>query len=300
MNETGNLVREYVAERTALGRLTGRSPQTVLSVLANFAEHVEVSVADITKRDVTRWLASLGGKTNTQRQRLSQVRSFLEWCVDGELIAKNPARTIELARPENAQPRFLEAEQVGELYKALPSPKRTHRVVVLRNELIVAFAVQMGLRRIEMHRMNVEDIDKAQRTVAIRGKGHRGEVSRWTTITDEAWAALCAYLDAAPAIAGPLFRSSINPKRLDIGEMTVAISDAMRRAGIKRHSGDGKSLHALRHTFAQHLTDAGVDIRDVQYGMGHASSATTEIYTRRSRADGLRTTIEGRSYRDVG
>lgn len=295
------LVAEYVEERIALGKLTGRSPRTVRGVLmpwAKWLDQREVSVEQITKRDVTRWLAEQGGQPNTQRSRLSQIRTFLEWCVDNGFIERNPARGIELGRPDEPEPRFFEPEEVTELYKALPAPKRRHPVVIARNACAVAFAVQMGMRAIELHRCNIEDIDKSKRMIGIRGKGYRGNISRHEPLTEEAWDLMIRYLSMAPAFSGPLFRSIRTGTRLTEGELSVQISEALYRAGIKKKPYDGKSLHALRHSFAQHLVDAGVPTRVVQEGMGHRREATTEIYLRRKNAERLRPFLEGRRYYD--
>lgn len=293
------LVAEYVKERRTLGKLTGRSPRTVLGVLRPWAEWLDKqqkTITTITKRDVTAWLAETGGAHNTQRSRLSQIRTFLAWCVDNDLIDKNPARGIELGRPPEPEPRFFEPHEVTRLFKALPAPKRQHPVVIARNACAVAFAVQMGLRHIELWRCDIEDIDKPTKMLSVRGKGYAGRVSRREPITEEAWELLIRYLAEAPAIAGPLFRSTQTGRRITEGELSTQISEAMYRAGIKERPGDGRSLHALRHSFAQHLIDGGADIRAVQEGMGHKTQATTEIYLRRKNAESLRIVLEGRKY----
>lgn len=294
------LVAEYVEERVALGKLTGRSPRTIRAVLSPWARELDergITVEQITKRDITRYLAEKGGAHNTQRIRLSAIRTFLEWCVDNDLIDKNPARGIELGRPDDPEPRFFEPEDVTRIYKALSHPKRANPIVVARNACAVAFAVQLGMRPIELHRCNIEDIDKAKRLIGIRGKGHRGEISRWEPITDEAWELMVKYLALAPAIAGPLFRSTRrHGGRLSEQELSIQISEAMLRAGVKGRPGDGKSFHALRHSFAQHLVDAGVPTRVVKESMGHRNETTTEIYLRRKNAELLRPYLEGRRY----
>ena len=108
---------------------------------------------------------------------------------------------------------------------------------------------------------------------------------------------LVAYLTVSPAFQGPLFRSFVSGQRLSIRAIGDQISDAMYRAGIKKGPNDGKSLHALRHSFAQHLIDNGTNVRDVQAGMGHEEQRTTEIYLRRKKAaEELRDVLEGRRY----
>lgn len=296
------LVVDYVAERVALGQLRGKSPRNAETILGGFARWCDqnnLTVAALTKRDVTKYLVQAGGAASSQRVRLSQIRTFLEWCVSNELCARNVAAGIKLGKLPEREPRFLEPEEVTTVFGAVRG-RDTARVsaeVVARDACIVAFAVQLGMRRGEIHACNVEDIDRSNRVIGIRGKGHDGNISRRLGIPREAWEMLMAYLTEAPCFQGALFRSTISRGRLSERAIGVQIANAMYRAGVKHAPYDGKSLHALRHSFAQHLIDAGVDIRDVQEGMGHGEQRTTEIYLRRRKtAEQLRNVIEGRRY----
>jgi integrase/recombinase XerC len=296
------LVGDYVSERVALGQLRGKSPQNAVTLLGGFArwcDHNELTVDTLTKRDVTRYLVEAGGAASSQRTRLSQIRTFLAWCVDNDLCVKNAAAGIKLGKLPEREPRFLEPEEVTAVFTAVRA-RDTVRVsaeVVARDACIVAFAVQLGMRRGEIHACNVEDLDRTNRVIGIRGKGHNGEISRRLGIPGEAWEMLIGYLSVAPCFQGALFRSTVSRARLSERAIGVQIANAMTRAGVKHAPYDGKSLHALRHSFAQHLIDAGVDIRDVQEGMGHGEQRTTEIYLRRRKtAEQLRNVIEGRRY----
>lgn len=286
VGEVGLLAEEYVAEKVALGIFTGRSPRTVRSNLAGFAAHVgDIPLTDITRAHVAGWIGTGAPTPNTVRSRLSAVRGFLGWCVENEYLPRNPAAGVRGPRPEALKPRFLEAVEVTALLEHVHS---------LRDRLIVLLMVQMGLRRVEVWRANIEDIDARARTIAVRGKGHRGDVSRWSYIPDEAWGVLVAYLGEVGTVAGPLIRSRTSDGRLGLDVISSIVSEAMLAAGVKLRAGDGRSAHALRHTLAQHLIDAGTDIRKVQAQLGHASVTTTELYTRRQ-VD-LAGILEGRRY----
>lgn len=296
------LVAEYVRERVALGQLTGKSPQntqTILGAWARWCAKNNLTVAAVTKRNIINYLVDAGGAASSQRVRLSQIRTFLEWCVNAELINRNPATGIKLGKLPEREPRFLEPDEVHVVFSAVQSrdPSRVSPEVVARDACIVAFAVQLGMRRGELHACDIEDIDRADRVIGIRGKGHQGAISRRVPIPAEAWDMLIAYLAVAPCFTGALFRSTISRQRLSERAIGAQIANAMYRAGVKTRAYDGKSLHALRHSFAQHLIDAGADIRDVQAGMGHGEQRTTEIYLRRRQsAEKLRGVIEGRRY----
>lgn len=296
------LVVDYVHERVALGQFTGQTPQNTLTILGAWARWCfkeNLTIEGLTKRDIVRYMVDAGGRQSSQGLRLSKIRTFLDWCVDNDYLPKNVARGIKLGKPREHEPRFLEPEEVTAVLTAVKArnPVRVAPEVIARDQCVVAFAVQMGMRRGELHSCNIEDINRADRIIGIRGKGHQGEISRRQAIPQEAWEMLVAYLTVAPAFQGPLFRSFISGQRLSIRAIGDQISDAMYRAGVKQGPHDGKSLHALRHSFAQHLIDGGADIRDVQAGMGHGEQRTTEIYLRRKKtAEQLRDVLEGRRY----
>jgi integrase/recombinase XerD len=131
----------------------------------------------------------------------------------------------------------------------------------------------------------------------VRGKGGRGEVTRREPLVEEAWHALIAFLPSVPGSAGPLFRSTRYPDRgisgAWIGEL---VTRALYDAGVKRYAYDGRSPHALRHTFAQDLADDEVDPRIIQEALGHASLANTMLYVRGTVTQRLRDAMEGRRY----
>lgn len=290
-------VGEYVAEKVAMGLLTGRSPRTIRSNLVSLVEFLgqpaRADIPNVTRAQVARWIGASSGdplrpnpSPNTVRSRLSSARSFFEWCVENELCDRNPCKGIRPPKPDDLPPRFLEADEVGLVLAKAES---------LRDRLVILLMVQMGLRRVEVNRANIEDIDSRNRRIGVRGKGHRGNVSRYSHIPDEAWETLVLHLRDLGEVSGPLIRPWHHKGRLGVDVLSKIVSDAMLAAGVKSSAYDGKSAHALRHTFGQHLIDDGAPIRIVQVAMGHKSVQTTELYTRRE-VDGIADIIEGRRY----
>ena len=129
-----------------------------------------------------------------------------------------------------------------------------------------------GLRVGELCALDVEDIDFSDGVINVRsGKGDKGRIA---LIEEKTISALKDYLDARKATSGPLFLSS---HRQRINERTVqrTIKKYARKAGITKKV----TPHVLRHTFATTLLKQGADIRIIQQLLGHASVATTQIYT---------------------
>lgn len=285
-------VEQYIAEKTMMGELTTETATNYASVLRRFVTSTSKPPDELERADLMDHLASLGGKPGTQRWRIAVLRSFFGWCVETRLLTYSPAAGLRSRTPTVREPRFLEPEQVG--------PVMTEALTT-RDRLIVVLGVQVGLRRKEVWELNVADISWDDDVIAIRGKGHSGEVSRLVPITTELRSALRAYIIESPPFVGtgelvPLIRN-FRGGRLSKTYISVLVSRAMTQAGVKERSGDGKSMHALRHTCFQHLADAGHDIREIQALAGHTSQTTTEIYLRRKVArERLRMLTEGRRY----
>jgi integrase len=117
--------------------------------------------------------------------------------------------------------------------------------------------------------------------------------------TDEAWEALDLYLaETGPRFSGALIDSYTHPQApLEAHTLSRMVRRWFSLAGVKAHAFDGMSAHALRHTCAQDVLDAGADIRQVQTMLGHASVKTTEDYLR-LKPPGLAEAMEGRRYAD--
>lgn len=283
------LIDKYVQERVAFGDFSGRSPDVIRSVLRGFVAHAGQSDAGlVTRRHVELWLMRPEFRTlKTRRTSLSKLRGFAEWLVDIEVIPRSFCAGVRIKADTVVRPpRFLEVDEVRSVVAL---------AATTRDRLVMLLAVHMGLRRAEIQAIRVEDIAVEKRGLHIRGKGGRGERTRYSDVPAECWAVLCEVLIESPQGAGPLIRSTQTGGVLHLSQLTKLTSRAMRAAGVKHAPYDGKSLHAFRHSCAQHLLDDGKEIRDVQSVMGHAAQATTELYLRRAR-EVDRDVIDGRSY----
>lgn len=254
------LAEQYVRHREKLGEINALTARNDRCALRQFA------AADA---DGNAWAASLDGLAPaTRRRRFSTVKLFCRWAVHAGHLDADPLVGLRPPRQPRAVPRALAADDVGLLIVACPDA---------RARLIVVWMVQLGLRCIEMSRIELGDIDRGQRLVRVRGKGGH---ERILPLVDEAVDALVTYLaEEPPAGAGPLLRSRIAPHRgLDADTISGLVAEWMWDAGIKRRRRDGVSAHALRHTAATDMLRAGAHLRDVQAALGHAHLVTTEVY----------------------
>lgn len=281
------LVFAYMRARVSRGELVRETSRQYESRLLDFARSVDAEAGDVKRKHVERWMERDGLSVHYRRARLSALRGFTEWCVLNGHMDRDPCTGIKLPRLPELLPRYLSTDEM-EAVMAACSDTRTRLAALLM--------VQELLRRGEVGRLQIGDIDLGKRTLSIRGKGGRGKITRREPISDETFAALRVYLAETRQHAGPLFRSRRDVSKPVSGkQLGEDVTGAMKVAGVKQYAFDGRSPHALRHTGAQDLADAGVEMRIVQKALGHKSIRSTEGYVRGD-VNGLREAMAGRTY----
>ena len=209
-------------------------------------------------------------------RHLSTLRSFLRWaCREGH-IERNPARGLPSPKTPKTLPRALtlrDTETLLDTGDATSFPERERALF----ELLYA----TGLRVSEVAGLDVDDLDLAARMVRARGKGSKERIVPFGEEAEDAlrcWlpvrSALRARTISRDASGEPLFVNS-RGGRLTTRSMARALKRRLRAAGLPEEI----SPHALRHTFATHLLQAGADLRAIQELLGHASLSTTQKYT---------------------
>lgn len=277
----------YVRDRVAAGKFAPRTTApSVESTLLIFAgKFPSLLPRNLTRNHVEAWMKSRPLAPATRAAQLSRVRAFCDWLVDYGHVAKDPCKGVESPRLPRTVPRGLSRDQLASLLRVLPDA---------RAELIVSLMTQEGLRCIEVSSLELGSIDFNDRTLFVTGKGGH---ERLLPISDETWQLIDAYLDAHPAISGPLIRSDHDDiSSIQPATVSRLVAGWFRDAGLKSARWDGKSAHALRHTCGTDMVKAGAHLRDVQAALGHASISTTQRYIGAT-VKPLREAMGGRSYR---
>jgi integrase/recombinase XerD len=210
----------------------------------------------------------------TQAGYLTAVKGLFRWLAKTNRVLLNPAAELVPPRVERRLPRAILAHSEVEAVLALPDLRDP---VGLRDRAIMEVLYSTGIRRGELCRLRVGDVDAARGTVhVVQGKGRRDRV---IPIGDRALAWVQCYLvDARPRL--------VSQPDLGIVFLTVSGDDLTpdhltERVGryIRQATGKRGSCHAFRHSMATLMLDGGADIRHIQEMLGHAGLATTEIYT---------------------
>ncbi len=212
------------------------------------------------------------GKRSLSR-KISALRSFFRFLRREGVTDQNPAGQVWLPRQEKRLPSFLDLEEVRGLLAA-PDPST---LLGIRDRAILETLYSTGVRVGALVGMNRGDIDLLGDLARVKEKGKK---ERLCPLGSYAIRALQEYLKAFPR-GGPDAPLFINRSRTRLTAVSIRklLAKYIKQAAIEKKI----TPHALRHSFATHLLDAGADLRSVQELLGHESLSTTQIYTHVSR-----------------
>lgn len=285
---TLSLVTLYLQTRRAEG-LAQRTLEQMRSRLQNFATQVPADPTEITRADVVRWMDRPKLAPAYQHGRLSSVRGFALWLAANDYAPRDFTIGIRAPRVAASIPKRLHGDDARRLVEYCMGDTRTLLVVLLM--------LQEGLRRIEVSRLDVEDVDFAERSILVRGKGGQGQHTGALPLSEETWQALTAHLAEEGHRNGPLIRNRVRTHgRVAPSTISELVRQAMRGAGVKEPGDISKTPHSLRHTAAHDILTATGNVRAVQRALRHASVRSTEVYLRGHVGPDLRDIMAGRSY----
>ena len=227
------------------------------------------------------WLGDLydhGLSVVTIRRKLAAVRSLFKFMLREGTVSSNVARLVRTPKAPQRVPMVPTAEQTNTLVDAVggdqleqPHPER--------DRLMFELLYGCGLRISELAGMNLDDFDRSERWILVRGKGRK---ERQVPYGSKAAEALEKYLAVRVATPGE--------RALLMNHRGSRLSDRGARGIVKFYarmiSGDASlHPHSLRHAYATHLLADGADLRAIQELLGHARLATTQKYTQVSLTD---------------
>lgn len=233
------------------------------------------------------WLATMVGAGYTRAtvaRRGAAVRAFYAWAQAEGRIATDPSTRLVTAAPRSGLPTALGVEPTARLLDRAREDAATMDPVALRDWACLELLYATGVRVAELVGTDLDDVDQAERTVRVVGKGDKERVvpfGRPAARALQRWLDLGRPSLATPA-SGPALLLGVRGRRMGQRQVRSLVHRAARTAGVA-----DIAPHGLRHTAATHLLIGGSDLRSVQELLGHASLATTQRYTHVS-ADRLR------------
>ncbi len=228
------------------------------------------------------YLRKYGSTPVTRARKLSTLRTFAKYLRQTGHLATDPTESLEAPIRRKRLPKALSHEQANELLDQ-PEAGRTP----LRDRALLELMYAAGLRASEVVGVNLQDIDFKEGSILVTGKGSKQRV---TLFGSTCRSALLDFIEGERAEAqnaeSPLFTNK-NGRRLTSRTVQKVVKRWALRAGLS----PSVSPHTLRHSFATHLLDNGIDLKSVQQLLGHESLATTQIYTHIS-IERLKKTVE--------
>jgi integrase/recombinase XerC len=228
------------------------------------------------------WLARLrssGSARATLARRAAAARTFTAWGRREGWLERDAGASLASPKPHRPLPAVLRPDQAAALATA-PSRAETPDPLDLRDALILELLYASGLRVSELCGLDVDDVDTARRVVRVRGKGDRERTVPYGLPVVRRLDAWLAYGRArlVTVDSGPSLLLGAKGSRLNPTSARQVVAAWARAAGLAN-----VSPHTLRHSAATHMLEGGADLRSVQELLGHASLASTQIYTHVSR-----------------
>jgi integrase/recombinase XerC len=265
--------------------LSAHTIRAYLGDLESLLKHLEASgVSDISQLQLIHlrsWLANQqvkGGARTTLSRRAVSVRLFTKWAVKNKFLEKDVAATLATPKGHRTLPDVLEIADAKLAMDSLATRAAEEETPIsLRDVAMVEMLYATGARVAELCGLDLSDIDYERQTIRVLGKGNK---ERTIPLGNPAIRALTNWLnDGRDSLKNSLSGNAVflgaRGKRIDQRAVRTVVYNALQAIeGVER-----LGPHALRHSAATHLLEGGADLRTVQEILGHASLATTQIYT---------------------
>jgi integrase/recombinase XerC len=277
----------------------GLSPHTVrayagdvAALLAHAAEHGASGPAEIDLGLLRSWLAAqqaAGAARTTLARRAAAARAFTAWSARTGRSGADPGGRLASPKPHRTLPTVLRSTDAAALLDSMTAECQAGDPVALRDRALLELLYATGMRVGELCGLDLPALDAARRTVTVLGKGAKERVVPFgapAAVAVDDWVHR-----GRPALigdrSGQALFLGIRGGRLDPRAARSIVHRRLRSVPDAPDIGP----HGLRHSAATHLLDGGADLRSVQELLGHATLATTQIYTHVS-VERLRTTYE--------
>ncbi len=276
---------EYTLHLTKERSLSEHTTRAYLGDLTSFFDNLELQKVDdlseVTIAHIRSWLATQqvkGGARTTLSRRAVSIRLFTKWATKKGFLAKDIGLTLATPRGHRTLPEVLSISDATVAMDSLATRvAEEESATSIRDCAILEVLYASGARVSELCGLDLDDIDYQRNTILVLGKGNK---ERTIPLGNPAMKALNNWIkNARPEIvngtSGEAVFLGIRGKRIDQRTVRTVVYEALEALEGAQRLGP----HALRHSAATHLLEGGADLRTVQEILGHASLATTQIYT---------------------
>jgi integrase/recombinase XerC len=276
---------EYTHHLTKERSLSEHTTRAYLGDLTSFFDNLELQKVDdlsnVTIAHIRSWLATQqvkGGARTTLSRRAVSIRLFTKWATKKGFLAKDVGLTLATPKGHRTLPEVLSIADATVAIDSLATRvAEEESATSIRDCAILEVLYASGARVSELCGLDLDDIDYQRNTILVLGKGNK---ERTIPLGNPAMKALNNWIKNARSeivtgTSGEAVFLGIRGKRIDQRTVRTVVYEALQALEGAHRLGP----HALRHSAATHLLEGGADLRTVQEILGHASLATTQIYT---------------------
>lgn len=267
-------------------RSSPRTVETYARDLHRFADYVRAEglPPDARELDIVAlrgFLSSLfaSNQASTMKKKMSALRSFFRFLSRRRIIERNPAAGLRSPKVPKTLPRFLSVDQAFGVMDSPPRESPRSPSLRVRDRALLETLYGTGVRVGELASMDLDHCDLTESSARVLGKGGK---ERIVPLGKAAATALREYLPAREQMLAKSRQPDSHALFLSQGGRRLSVrqvQNIVRRHGTLGAGRGDLHPHAIRHTCATHLLDAGADLRSIQELLGHSSLSTTQRYT---------------------
>jgi integrase/recombinase XerD len=282
LNFTTHFIEDFILNKIATKNISANTAEAYKRDLEDFFAHLpdEMAANNFTKNHIEAWIMELhkSSSTKTIARKLSSLKQFCNYLYVEEIRSDNPTQDIDAPKQRRNLPDVLSEAEIKLIINEI-TLKQNASSIRIYAMLNVLYAT--GLRVSELVSLKSQQISRlhnesGQMVINVKGKGGK---ERIMPLHNVAWEALQHYMTASKidlSKGGFLFPSNSACGHLTRQGFAMLLKNMAIKAGV---APEKVHPHALRHSFASHLLERGVDLRSLQTLLGHADIATTQIYT---------------------
>jgi len=275
---------DYERHLTSERNLTAHTVRAYVADVAGLLDHSTrlgmTGVGQLDLRTLRSWLAkqqTMGRSRTTMARRATAARVFTAWLARTGRIAADPGAALGSPKTLKTLPQVLRVDEAADLIRAATELADDGSPVGVRDVAMLELLYATGIRVGELAGLDVDDVDRDRNVVRVFGKGRK---ERMVPFGHPAARALDRWLsEGRPRLhtagAGAALFLGARGKRID----QRAVRTLVHRRIAEVPGAPDIGPHGLRHSAATHLLEGGADLRAVQELLGHASLATTQLYT---------------------
>jgi integrase/recombinase XerC len=273
----GQLI-QFLASLRARGMSenTQKAYESDLTDLLQFLSDTKQTITLDSLRDWMWRMSEAGATKSTLARKTSSAKAFTEYLFERGELTEDPGLRLRAPKLERTLPKVASEKSLSEVFSRLSQQASENDPSALRDLCAFELLYATGMRVSELATLDVSDIDFSRRMLRVTGKGNKQR--------------MLPYGEAAARALDNYIRLGRTKFELENSPAALLLTSRGKRVGVRQlYSLVAKQLsqtatgaagpHTLRHSAATHLLDHGADLRAVQEILGHASLATTQIYT---------------------